>query len=538
MKTNKAVDDEPQRILVCWIGNTDLAAMRESLPPAPRPELPFTYDARRVSGGGPIRDLLEAERFSEVHLLSAYDPKLGRLFAGWLGHRAKVQLHSFQLKDPTVHADILAVVEPFLRERYRGWRERRAEVCFHLSPGTPSMAAVWVLLGKSLYPATLYQNYRGRPAIADIPLDLSVEYVPAVLRAPDVHLQHLAESLPGKVQGFEEITGKSRALRLAVGRARRVALRQVSVLILGESGTGKELFARAIHRGGCRREKAFVAVNCAAIPANMLEAELFGYRRGAFTGAVRDHAGAFEQADGGTLFLDEIGECSPDMQAKLLRVLQPVEGQHSCSRRVRRVGDSAEREVNVRVIAATNRNLLQACGQGTFREDLYYRLATVTLKLPALRERREDIPLLAGRFLDEINRQFQKEPGYSPRRLSESAMVLLRRHDWPGNVRELHNVLVQAAVMAAGEAIDRADVAAALSDGVGRVEQPGEECRLGEGFDMKAYLDDIERRLVLRAMTEAGGVKKQAARLLGLKSYQTLDGKIHRLGVRWTRSGA
>jgi transcriptional regulator with GAF, ATPase, and Fis domain len=197
-----------------------------------------------------------------------------------------------------------------------------------------------VLLGKTKYPARFYQTHNGDASITDIPFDLTVDFLPALLREPDRALQQLASRRPQDIPGFERISGDSRAIRIAVGRAQKAALRDVPVLLSGESGTGKEMFARAIHDASHRRHKPFLAFNCAAMPKSLVESELFGHARGAFTGADRPYAGAFERADGGTLFLDEVGECDPDIQAKLLRVLQPPPGEFPCIREFQPLGST------------------------------------------------------------------------------------------------------------------------------------------------------------------------------------------------------
>jgi transcriptional regulator with GAF, ATPase, and Fis domain len=265
-----------------------------------------------------------------------------------------------------------------------------------------------------------------------------------------------------------------------------------------------------------------------------LESELFGHVKGAFTGAERDRKGAFEVADGGTLFLDEVGECDLETQAKLLRVLQPLHGEGPSIRTIRRLGDDRDRKADVRVVAATNRDLHQAIREGRFREDLYYRLATISITLPPLRDRKADIPAIAERLLGQINRTFTaEEPNYQHKSLSGTAMGFVKKHDWPGNVRQLYNVLVQAAVMADGTVLQRSDVVAALG------EIPDGSCppnrlldrALGDGFDLEEYLNEIHRSYLRRAMEEAKGVKAQAARLLGMKNYQTLDAQLKRLKV-------
>ncbi len=308
----------------------------------------------------------------------------------------------------------------------------------------------------------------------------------------------------------------------------------MNVLILGESGTGKEMFAQAIHEASHRRKERFEAVNCAAIPKDLLEAELFGYTKGAFTGAQAARLGAFRRADGGTLFLDELGECDLAMQVKLLRILQPPPGKGPCCRAFYPVGSDDLVLSDVRVIAATNCDLLEAIASGKFREDLYYRIASVTLKLPALRERKKDIPLLAEALLKRINEElrFQKEPGYQDKRISKSTIGFLQQHPWPGNIRQLYNALVQAAVFCNGELIQPPDVAGALAEVPGPKRIDPMSHPLGNGFRLVKHLEDIQRHYLLRAMEEAGGVKTRAAELIGYPNYQTLDAQLKRLNVR------
>ena len=238
--------------------------------------------------------------------------------------------------------------------------------------------------------------------------------------------------------GLDAIVGSSAPIREVIGRILRVAPSDATVLVTGESGTGKELVARAIHAASRRAEMPFVPVNCAAIAPSLLESELFGHAKGAFTGAVRARQGLYEEADGGTLFLDEIGETEVSFQAKLLRALQESE--------IRRVGESQPIYVDVRVVAATNQDLRQAIEERRFREDLYYRLNVMTIRLPPLRERRADVPLLAQHFLDEINRKERTQKYFS-----DSAMERLLAYDFPGNVRELQNLVQQAAVLSLGD---------------------------------------------------------------------------------------
>ena len=523
-----------RRVLVQWIGHTDLRAMAADQPAAAQNRIMARLGGQVPQKGdvGPVRTLLQTELFDEVRLLSNYPQDWNKRFLSWLG--VKASLEAVELEKPTDYGSIFKAADAALsaiRQR-RDWSN--TELCIHLSPGTPAMAAVWLLLGKTRYPATFYETYAGRSWATDVPFDLTIDVIPEILRDPDAHLQHLASQSPGEIEGFEDIAGESGAIRDAVGRAKRAAMRAISVLLLGETGTGKEMFAQAIHKASPRRGAPFLAINCAAVSKSLLESELFGHSRGAFTGADQERKGAFESVDGGTLFLDEIGECDLETQAKLLRVLQPISGEGPSVRAIRRLGDGKERTVDVRVIGATNRELQRAVRDGSFREDLYYRLATLSITLPPLRDRKGDIPKIAEKLLAQINKQFEAdEPNYQHKSLSVSAIAFVKKHDWPGNVRQLYNVLVQAAVLADRPALGRGDLVAAL----GQLPEPSRpnslaECHLEDGFNLEEHLERIHRQYLQRAMEQAKGVKTKAARLLGIKHYQTLDAQLKRLGIR------
>lgn len=297
-----------------------------------------------------------------------------------------------------------------------------------------------------------------------------------------------------------EIVGRSPRMIDLYARIRKVAETPSSVLVTGESGTGKELIARAIHRLSPRRDAPFVRVNCGALAEGVLESELFGHERGAFTGAVRQRRGRFELADLGTLFLDEIGDVSSSMQVKLLRVLQ--------ERAFERVGGERTIHVDVRLITATNRDLKRAVAEGRFREDLFYRLHVIPLEVPPLRERREDIPILCDHFLDRLAARMGR-----PRVLLEDpALKLLWQYDWPGNVRELENVLERAFVLCDGGMIRVGDLPFADAPTPSPGWFPPGVVPLREAVEL------LERELIRRAMDEAGGVKQEAARRLGLKA--------------------
>jgi DNA-binding NtrC family response regulator len=313
-----------------------------------------------------------------------------------------------------------------------------------------------------------------------------------------------------KRYGLEHIVGRSAAMREVLDRVVRVAPTDATVLVTGESGTGKELVARAIHVASRRGDKPFVPVNCAAITETLLESELFGHAKGAFTGAIRARRGLFEEANGGTLFIDEVGETAPGFQAKLLRALQEGE--------IRRVGESAPVQVDVRIIAATNQDLRRAISERRFREDLYYRLAVVPVRIPPLRERREDIPLLAAHFVQRYNRRTAEGKILTP-----EALARLVEHEWPGNVRELENAIEQAAALSPAREIRAGDVhlEAARDAGPGRDE---------DRRTLAEAVEDAERRTIEAALARCEGDLGRVARELGV-SPTTLWRRMKRLAI-------
>jgi two-component system response regulator AtoC len=307
----------------------------------------------------------------------------------------------------------------------------------------------------------------------------------------------------------ELVVSQSRAMRDVLELAARVARHNTPVLITGESGTGKEVIARAIHRMSPRSERTFSAVNCASMPEQLLESELFGHTKGAFPGATSDHVGLFELADGGTLFLDEIAALSQALQAKLLRVLEESQ--------VRRLGGRDARKTDVRVLAATGRLVEQAVEGGEFRSDLYYRLNVVRLHIPPLRERPEDIPELLTHFA----RQMAQRLGH-PVSITPAALAALTNHSWPGNVRELRNSVERAAVLGAGGPLDAKDFA--LANGAGM----GNNGVANGSLDLKSQVEAVEREAIQRALQASNGNRRQAANLLGI-SLRTLFYKLRRL---------
>lgn len=502
-----------ERTLFAWLGHADLHA-----------------STGRIQGLGPIASALRARDFREVVILSAQPAAAERTWLKWLreegvGERTAPPVHveRIALADPTdfgaIHEAAVAAIDSH-RER----TDVEARMTFHLSPGTPAMAAIWILLARTRYPADLLQSSpeAGVENVV-IPFDLSAEFLPDLVRTPDRRLLELTDGLPPATRQLDDIVHRSPQMKRLVALARRIALRNVPVLVQGETGTGKELLARALHHGSLRAASPFVVVNCAAIPAELVESELFGHEKGAFTGADRARAGYFEEAAGGTLFLDELGELPPGAQAKLLRVLQEGE--------VTRVGSRRPLAVDVRIVAATNRDLLAEVAHGRFREDLFHRIAVGLLHIPPLREREGDVGLLVDTFLARIAAESADQPGRVPTTLTPAARSLLLAQPWPGNVRELENTLLRASIWSTGERIGVDDIRAALLPHH-ETETPGVLGRsLEEGVDLPELIGEVARHYLGRALAETGGNKTRAAELVGLASYQTLTNWMRRYGV-------
>jgi DNA-binding NtrC family response regulator len=322
------------------------------------------------------------------------------------------------------------------------------------------------------------------------------------------------------------IIGKSAGIIDIYGIIERVADTPTTVLITGESGTGKELVARALHENSSRRSRPFIKVNCAAIPRDLMESELFGYERGAFTGAVTSKPGRFELATGGTLFLDEIGSIPVEMQVKLLRALQESEFE--------RVGGIKTIRIDVRLVAATNSDLKKEIAAGAFREDLYYRLNVVPVRLPSLRQRREDIPLLVTHFVEKFNTRLRK----NVRGIDADARAILEEYPWPGNIRELENVIERAVLFCDGDFVKERDLppdvrGRELGSSVPEEPAAAEAVVAGDGLkqQVKAAMSRLERQLIVKALEQTGGNVTHAARLLKI-SRKGLQLKMKELGLR------
>lgn len=324
-----------------------------------------------------------------------------------------------------------------------------------------------------------------------------------------------------KEYSFQSLVGNSDAMHRIFDLVKRVSMSPTNVLITGESGTGKEVVAKSIHYNGPLKDKPFVTINCGAIPEQLMESEMFGHKKGSFTGAVADKVGLFEVADGGTLFLDEVGELPLTIQVKLLRAIQ--------ERIVRRVGATEDIKIDVRIMAATNRDLDVMVKDGGFRQDLYYRLNVINIKTPSLRERRDDVPLLANHFLKKYNERLSKSIGA----ISAEAMEMLKKYDYPGNVRELENIIERTVALEGGATILPESLPPFVNTPSGRKMASSHEIEIGDdGVELDKVMGQIEKELLVKAIHAAGGVKKRAAKLLHI-TFRSMRYRVEKynLGV-------
>ncbi len=318
---------------------------------------------------------------------------------------------------------------------------------------------------------------------------------------------------------FQNLVGNSEIMHKVFDMIKRVSQAPTNILVTGESGTGKEMVAKAIHFNGPLKDNPFVPVNCGAIPESLMESEMFGHKKGSFTGAVSDKTGLFEAANGGTLFLDEIGELPMSIQVKLLRAIQ--------ERKIRRVGGIEDTDIEVRIIAATNRDLQKMVHEGTFRQDLYYRLNVINIKSPALRERGDDIDILAKHFLEKCNNKL----GKSVTSISDEAMIILKKYNYPGNVRELENIIERTVALEAGGVILPESLPPFVNTTTGRKLASSHEIEIGDdGIDLDKIMGQIEKELLIKAIHAADGVKKRAAKLLNI-SFRSMRYRVEKFSL-------
>ncbi|SHJ68734.1 regulatory protein, Fis family [Pseudomonas luteola] len=488
-----------QSVLTCWIGGNDLKAAT-------------------CGDAGPILSTLRSVPTDSVELLCSYPAELVEPYLSWLRQQiaAPITAHYVTLSSPVHFRNIYQAASQHLKRLSMSG----AQLFILLSPGTPAMQAVWILLGKTRYPAIFYQSSleQGVQQV-EVPFEIAAEYVPAANTMSTDKLVHLAGLGAPIDAAFGSIVTQSKLLLALKAQAQVLATKHVPVLIYGETGTGKELFARAIHNAGPRSAAPFVAVNCGAIVPELVDSTLFGHKKGAFTGAIADRAGVFQQAQGGTLFLDEFGELVPDVQVRLLRVLQ--EGTFTP------VGSSQELKADVRLITATHRNLMQEVAQGRFREDLFYRIAVGVLHLPPLREREGDLLLLSEKLLASIATQ---DASLGNKKISAEAKKLILQHPWRGNVRELQSTLLRAALWCQGDLIAAYDIEQAL------FKLPHSEADVlgmdvAQGIDLQKVISDVAGHYLRQALKITGGNKTRAASLLGLKSQQTLSNWMDKYSI-------
>ncbi len=497
--------------LISWIGKTDHDAS----------------EGRLGQDVGPVATaLLGQQRFDHVYLLTNYDYERSRAFCAWLEQKcgyseSAVDLYGVDLPSPIDYAAIYTAVSNNLKAAHLPLED--IDLTFHLSPGTPAMAAIWIILAKTRFPARLIQTSRERGLEpVDFFFDLASDFLPEYLRRSGERIERLAAGPADPGRHFDKIVHRSAAVHQQIELAQRIAVHEVPVIILGETGTGKELFAEAIHAASSRGGKQFIPVNCGAISSELASSELFGHKKGSFTGAVSDRKGHFVEANGGTLFLDEVGDLPLETQVRLLRVLQAKE--------VTPLGSSQPVKVDVRIIAATHRDLAADVSTGRFREDLFHRLAVGILRLPPLRDRDGDVDLLLDAFLEQINADARGKPEAQEKKISQDARKLLNTYAWPGNIRELYHTLLRASIWSLTPEIQAEDVKAALL----QIQRQGDSVLgrpITQGLDLQSLLDEVSRDYVARALIETGGRKSAAAKLLGFSNHQTLSNWMRRLGI-------
>ncbi len=486
--------------LVCWIGHTDLRCSR----------------GEEGEGLGPIGQAVKEHQYASIELISNEPKKDVAAFrAGiadyvtWLKRltKAPIDVHSVKLTSPMDFGQVFEAADGVVGKVQAGGAK---SLVFHLSPGTSAMMAMWLVLATTKYPAELIASSKETGVYTpEFPFEIAADYLPrrrAAMKGSIVQAAFDTRTPPA----FDKIIHACDAMKKVIMRAQRVAQFDVPVMILGETGTGKELFAEAIHYASPRAHGKFIAVNCGAIPKELVEAELFGHVKGAFTGADSSRVGLIEEAHQGTLFLDELGELPLDVQVKLLRTMQTGE--------VRPIGSKDVKTVDNRVISATHRDLEKAISEQRFREDLYHRLAVGIITLPPLRQRPEDLTLLIDYQMAQLKTTLVKGAETDLPKLSAGARTALKNQQWTGNIRELFNTLTRAVIWCDSDAVDKQDIESALcSFSAGNVKCPVLDRPMSEGFSIKQLLDDVEKHFIKKALKESSS-RAAAARLLGYES--------------------
>lgn len=517
-----------RKLLFSWIGHADLQAFAlERKDMGGHVETVTGKALPNAKGKGPLATIISSSgiSFDHIYLVSSDADPLYEHYARSVGKKASLKV--VRLTSPANYEEVYAATNSILEGIASQGKAGATELFFNLSSGTPTMASIMVLLGNSRFPGRLLQAFAGKVEEARLPFKVDL-FLPDLL---DKSLQRFTESGPKIDEAFGHVSGSGPLITKAKYVAARFAQRDASVLLVGETGVGKELFAGAVHKISGRSARTMIEINCAAIPESLQESILFGHRRGAFTGANCDYAGAFQQADGSTLFLDEVGELSPATQAKLLRALQPSMDEATTTRTIMPMGASSPLKVDVRIIAATNRNLASMIRSGAFRRDLYHRLNQGLVYIPAVRERLTDLSAITDDVMRGINTEFFPKPG-DARTLSRDARSFILNYDWPGNVRQLRQVLLQSALLADGE-VTRNHLHDALADELGVDDHPVPLAPFGEGFVLSEFLRDIEVKALGEAKQRGRGNKTAAAKQLGMQDNRFLDSRLRALGVDW-----
>jgi transcriptional regulator with PAS, ATPase and Fis domain len=500
-----------EKILISWLG---------------RNEIDFAYShPTAVKPFGPITSALNEMNFDHVYLLSSFNQELIARFTSCLKNLScpNPLITEAELSSPMNFEQIYKATVNICS--LVNSKHPEAALIYLISSGTSAMAAVIILIARTLYPGEIIQTSaeHGVNGVS-IPFDISVDYVPRLFENADARISaNASATVPGFAE-FSSVIHRSEEMVSAIRMAKKAAIRSIPILLEGESGTGKELFARAIHKASLKRSNPFIVVNCGAIPQNLVEAELYGYVKGSFTGAYRTKIGVIEAANGGTVFFDEISELPFEQQVKLLRAVQ--------EKTIRKIGSTTDVSVDFRIIAASNKNLIIEVNKGRFREDLFYRLAVAVIKLPPLRERQGDVSLLAKHFLDEINKEHSESMAFKKKTLTPAALQLLYSYTWPGNVRELINTLQRAVLWSESENISKEQIESSILSTNNLQKLRSDQVKhemLNHTFSMKDEILKDVRNWISIALDLSGGSKKEASQMLGMNNYQTLTNWMKRV---------
>lgn len=488
-----------KKYLISWIGGNDLSAQADN-------KL------------GPILSTLTALKYDSVYLLFNYPAKKVDEYVAWLNSKVEVSITYIEapLKSPTDFSEIYEVACKHLDKLI--FEGINPDIL--ISPGTPAMQAIWLLLGKTKYNSRFIQSsLENGVEFVELPFEIAAEYKPTIKSFSEDSIQRIQETQNAFGSAFDDIKTQNLNMLQLKNQAQTLAGFDVPVLINGETGTGKELFARAIHSASKRKDMPFIVVNCGALSDELIDSQLFGHKKGAFTGANQDHLGFFREAHGGTIFLDEFGELPLSAQVRLLRVLQ--EGT------VTPLGSSQEIKVDVRVLAATHKNLMEMVANGTFREDLFYRIAIGLIGIPPIRAREGDLLLLSENILVRIK---NKEPSLKHKYFSVSAKNIILNHSWPGNVRELQSTIMRAALWSIKDEISDIDITNAIIKTPSQI-QVANPIILNQPIDINNEISNIAINYIKAALAKTGNNKTKAAELLGLKNYQTLNNWIEKYNI-------